>query len=546
MDKQIFDLIAHNTPKFNPHIADGLAVLQMKQVEQYIDNIIRCAEGSFPEGLKYLRMQRCTPEEDHAQVTLKSGARRQFELSKTNVFLVKLYFSFNKKELFPRYVYLPYVDAAGLITIRGSVFGISPVLTDKAISVGVDNIFIPLTRDKLTFERLPHSFLLEPTQEDIEGGLVGGKRETVYVVWSKIYHFSLKTRRTYRAPVYAVSTLAHYLFSKYGVTRTFAQYAGAEVKVGCEAEINKAAYPEKDWVICYSSGLKPRGVKEKIYNGSGIRLAIRREHYTKLSASLIGGFFYIADHWPERVLPEYIDEIRLWKILLGHAIFASDVSEGKLVEQLDAHLTSLDEYLDPMVKENLREEGIYCNDLYELFVHIIETLSERVRTSSTQVASMYDKRLTVLRYVMLNMVKAIFGFTFKLRSNTKKVLTEKDVMLAMTKSLKRDLIMSINNGHGEVASVSCPGDCKIFKITSNVVLQTNSTGGGRSKSNLDDPAKRLHASIAEVGGFTNLPKSDPTGRSRLNPCVTVGLDGTIIRDPAKAELIDSVQAKIQQ
>lgn len=549
MDKQFLEVMDNNTPKFNPLIANGLAVEQMKYVEQYIDNIFHCAAESFPEGLKYIDLQRCTPKEEYDQLTLKTTARRTFELSDSTVFLVKARFKWRDKELHPRYFYLPYVTEAGLIKIRGSVFSISPVLADKAISVGVNNLFVPLNRDKLTFERLQYNFLIDgPSENNPE--VRQGKRQSTFVAWSKIYHVDTSGGdRSWIPPVKAVSTLPHYLFAKYGLTRVFSQFGNTDIRVGYEDTINAVTCSDDEWVICYSihsvDGFKPKGVRDKAYTPSTIRLAIRRSSYNSLTESLIGGFFYVLDHWPERFLPEYVDEVRLWRALLGHAIFQSPDNEGKLVSQIETHLGSLDLYLDPMAKKDFRDEGIFCNDLYEFFVHIIETMPERVRHSGSQIASMYDKRLTVLRYVLLDLVKAIFGFTFKLRSITKKELTERDILNAMTKSLKRDKIMSINNGHGEVSSISCPGDNMIFKITSNVVLQTQSTGGGRSKSNLDDPSKLLHASIAEVGSYSNLPKSDPTGRSRLNPCLALGADGSILRDPEKAALIDEVQQMIE-
>lgn len=543
MDDKLFNAIhERHVPKFNEVVCNGLAIEQMRNCEGYIDRIIRCAEISFPAGFKYEGYQRCGHHEEYQEVTRKRNSKRTYEMAVSYVYLVKFMFSFNGEMLpKPCYLYLPYVDDAGLIKLRGSTFSISPVLADLAISVGVDNLFIPLTKDKLTFERV-NQFIY-----------AGSERVMIPVVWSTIYH-----RDTRKSSFQVNTTLMHYLLCKYGLKQTFAQYAGADVEVGYEDTINETNYPEADWVICRSIRIKPRGIREKWYTGSNIRLAIRRSQYTQLAINMIGGFFYIVDHYPDRVKAEAINqaeigdngestELTLWKILLGIVIFG-ETNHGKLQENVRLHMESLDDYIDEMVRENLRKEDVYVENIYDLFAHIIDTHADRIRQAGNGVSSMYGKRLLVERFVLSNIIRAINTFMFKLRAANRRQLTRNDITNTMSRILKTDLIIGINANHGEVASISSPGDNKIFKITSQVVLQTSSSGGntGRSKSNLVSPSKHLHASIAEVGSYSNLPKSDPTGRSRLNPCVRLEADGLIKRDPEKRELIDKVQAMIQR
>lgn len=535
MDR-LFDHI-HNkhTPKLNRAVCDGVAVEHMRSIEGYIDRIIRCAEEGFPEGLKYIDYERCTPQEEYNEVTRKRNNRRSFDLSRSDVYMVRYHFSFDGEELFPLFLYLPFVSDGGLIRLRGSLYSISPVLADKAISVGQNSLFIPLTRDKLTFKRL------------IQHYYVNGKQENTYVIWSTVYHRSERSLRNAGKPTIKMeSSLAHYLFCKYGLTRTFAQFADAEVVVGDETTITEQTHPQSEWFICSSTGIKPRGLARGAYTGSGIRLAVRTKEWSQTVAGLVGGFFYIVDHFPERVLPEYVDNERLWKILLGHVIFASHVSEGKLAEDIETHMISLDEYIDRMARDNLADDGVYVTNVFELFAHVIETFAVRVMASGDDIGSMYGKRLTVLRYVSEPIIRGIFGFMYRLRS-AKKPVTKEDIQKNL-KMIPTELILSINYEHGEVKPIASPSDNKIFNITSNVVPQTSSKSGARAstKSTLVDPSKFLHASIAEVGSFSHQPKSEPTGRSKLNPCVRTEPDGLIVRDPDKISLIDSVQEKIRR
>jgi hypothetical protein len=170
---------------------------------------------------------------------------------------------------------------------------------------------------------------------------------------------------------------------------------------------------------------------------------------------------------------------------------------------------------------------------------------------STDVSSMYDKHFTVLRYLLSDAVVSIFHLTYDLKrkaGNTARELTAKDVIATMDKKLKVGCVLSglTSGGHGEVNTIAYPGDNMVFKLTSRAILQSSATGSKQSTALMDDPAKFLHASIAEVGTYGNQPKFDPTGRSRINPYLAVGVDGSIKRNSEFTELLDRVQREIRR
>jgi hypothetical protein len=139
---------------------------------------------------------------------------------------------------------------------------------------------------------------------------------------------------------------------------------------------------------------------------------------------------------------------------------------------------------------------------------------------------------------------------FKLKKTAfKKELTFKDVYKIISKQLPMDSVLKMNNGgkHGEVNSVSLPGDNKFFKVTSNMILQTDSGRKRRSSSSgKTDKSKFLHVSIAEIGSYGVLPKSEPTGHTRINPWLRIDRDGCVERNPKYIELTDTVQRLIRR
>ena len=127
------------------------------------------------------------------------------------MYLVKYMFSFNGKPLFPRYLYLPYVNDAGILSIRGSRWSIIPVVSDNIVSVEPNNIFIVLNCAKLKFERCV-----------LQNYRANNSVETVSLVWSAVHNeYRKKERKKINLQLTHFTTLAHYLFAKFGVKETF-------------------------------------------------------------------------------------------------------------------------------------------------------------------------------------------------------------------------------------------------------------------------------------------------------------------------------------
>ena len=254
MDDELRALMEELTPKVNPDIVEGLAVKHIPHLEGYVHSVFEGVAKGFPPGLNYLGCERCTPQEEFLVATRKQNTKRRYDVARTDLYMMKYKFGFEGKELPPKYVYLPYVSTAGTITIGGSRFVMSPVLSDKVISVGTNSIFVRLLRDKLTFERLPHNVMINEV------------RETIQVVWSTAYHLPQNAKKMVKT-VKCEIALTHYLFAKYGFTETFRRFGGGCKPIVGGAEINNNAYPTDKWIIIRSTQVKPRGLG-KFLNGN--------------------------------------------------------------------------------------------------------------------------------------------------------------------------------------------------------------------------------------------------------------------------------------
>ena len=536
MDRFFSDRIKADTPKMNADIINGLAVKIVPLGERYVDDVWRSASRDFPPGLEYVGGSRCTPTEEFNEEPRKRSDRRVIEMARTDVYLMKYMFSYKGEMLPPRYIYLPFVSEAGSVVLSGARFFISPVLSDTLLSYEPSNIFVRLLRDKFAIKRVTHDIV------------IAGKRETIPVVWSLIYHINSE-QKSKSKKIKAKSSLIHYMLCRYGFTETFQRFAGFIPIVGTY-NINESAYPAEDGVIGESRQIAPKDFGTRYdYHPTEIRMAIPKTKFTPMMRSMVAAIFYIIEHFPDRVQPEHLDSKRLWKILMGLILFGNSKGEGGLHDDVDEHIRSLDEYMDTLVIQKFKDIGLHCEDIYQFFAIAIERFNDWIIEASDRVNSLYDKELSILYDVYKPITESIFNFLFKLKTAARKELTKSEIVNTMNNHLKPRSIFALTKNAPGVSSMSYSGDNKFLKITSVMVPQKNSklkSGGDDSTQSMTDPSKRLHTSFATVGNYCNLPKSNPTGDSRINPNLEFDDKCRVVRNSELAALLDKTQQMIKR
>lgn len=539
-DVELGRLIDLETPKLNPITARGLAVDHLKDPENYIDKVMRSADKGFPHPFRYEGHSPTNPIEEFNEVKRRSGTNRgsraQYDQALSYVFMEKFHFSYDGVPYEPRFISLPYVGEAGTMYMGDSRYLISPIMADRVISVGEDDVFVRLLRAKLTFKRLGHHFR------------INGMTETVNVVWSEIHNGRSKTKGGTGASK-AKTTLVHYLLGKYGFTEMFARFGHCRPVVG-GPEINTNTYPANEWTICSSSQVKPRNAFRGNYAPSTIHVAVRNEEFSPIVKSLLAGFFYIADFFPQRVIPEtrYLDSQRWWMILMGQILFSSLTMEGQLADNIADHYHSLDYYIDIIVDQQLREIGIQVDDVYQLFFVIIENFDHWVIDAADKLTSVYNKELNVRHFLLQDITTSIMNMNFRLNAAAKKGLSRNEAENIMKNTLKSGKIFMITKNHGEVSTIGAPGDNMAFKMTSILIPQSESNKKAKRNDRgiLTDDTKLVHVSLMEICCYSYLPKSGPDGRQRLNHAAPTDENNVPQRHPYLIEETDDIQARLRR
>lgn len=529
MDPLFENIMKGHLVKMNPDFHEGLVKREMDKAHLYLDRVFRSAFDSLGSNIKYVGYRCCRPDEEYRFKLKRNGgnspSKIRYELARSDLRLVKFDFMIDGKATHPLLLYVPYCDETGLMHLRGTAHTISAVVEDPGVSITQDGCFFRVTCDKIVIRRTVHTIVKD--EVNIVQRRVRAQKH-INIPYGKIYRAKQQKANTNKNP--PMPSLPHYLFAKFGVTEAFRRFARTEVVFGTESEITPEAYPDSEWTRYYSTRAQhPNNKRPVDWAPTTAAIAVRALNPSNLTEIMIAGYFYVADCYPQEFTPGYSDEPDHWRLMMGKMVFNRQVKNVQMTDYLRPHFESLDTYLDAMAKENLAEEGIVCEDIYEVMVYIIANLDTMINT--VNLASVYGKKLAVLPYVLSPIVHGIFYTKFNLMQQCKQwtvdtttgerlmSFTEANLFDAFNRNLKPEVIYKVKGSdHGEISSIAAPGDNKLFKINNKLVLQQNASGGkGRpSTSPMSDDSKSLDVSIADCCAFLHITKPDPSGRSIAN------------------------------
>jgi len=554
MDDFFMEHVKQTTPKMNPDIVNGLAVKMIGHTLEYLTNVVQSVANDFVDGLRFKDppFEICNPEEELRRVNIKKNEKYVIETANSSLYLVKMMLEYkdptaidvrtskplNKYEdLDPCYIFLPYVGEAGMISISGVKYFISPILADVVLSFEKDCIFLNLLRAKFGIKFEVHSLIRDGIYEDHK------------VLWSRIYNENDKEiDKNDKVSTKPKSTLAHYLFCYKGFYETFKEYGHCTPVLGT-TDINTDNYPKADWHIYESSRRKLKGSRYSLH--TPIKVAIRKSEINESVESFIAAFFYLLDHFPNFFSDiTWVNSKVKWRLMLGEIIKGIAKTAGDLIETADDHIESIEQYLDTIVKYKLKTIGIHTETLFEFFAYAIANYNEWSIKSKENLNSIYDKELSILHYTLGSIVKSINTFYFKLKSasksNTGRILSKKDINNILRSNIKSRKIFKIKESQNGLTTIAYPGDNKFMKITCSMIPQKSLSKNKNDDIDIKDLANRLHPSFMANGSHLNLPKNNPIGYRTVNPYALLDSDNKFVVDPQEKVYLDRIHEIIRR
>lgn len=539
MDPRQREFTLKDIPEFNDRVCRGLAYAESKDIPKFIERLITICSEFFPPGLSFDRAVRANPIEHFEKVTREYNYRRQADISRSDYYMMKYYFDYEGDQLGPYCMLIPYVSEGGLFTFRDTTYAVSTVMTDIGFSIYPGKIFIPFARTKYNFHK-DHHFML-----------VNHVRKMGDIYYAPIHHEMKGAKKTSKLPSgrpFIFTTLAHYLFARYGFISAVKMFAGVDVIVKRYEESDKVNYPKPDYVAFTSARFA-----ETNHPSAGVTIYVKLDDYIKdedYINTLCASFYYVFDVFTDEFDDlNDVDVPSFWQQLLGNIIKGDDKSRGAILIDMENHMASTDRQLDDMTRDALKERDVVVNDIYELFHELMTSLKKAYVQTGSEEASVYNKRFTVLPFFLEEINTACTNLAQKLQSEQThgKQFTKKDINDLLSATFKLNICVNDINRHGEVNPASTPNDNMIHQITSNVIDRENAGGVKANQkkgrvSMISDPKRKLHSSIAEVFQFTNLPKgAGADGRGRINPTVQLSVSGRVKRKEHLRALTDEAQ-----
>lgn len=535
MDPLFSRMTQRYTPPMNATIMNGYGSYCMEEFEAYVDSQIRSVATSFPKQVKYINLVRPpTPAAEYIEATKARGAVRTFNLAESSIYMVRLNFEFTNAQgqvtPITRHMYFPFVGDAAILKISGKEYHLVPVISDKVFTPSGERLFVRLTRSRDNIYRAYHTIV------------INGARETQYVAWSQIHRKDQAS--TVERTTKAVTTLAHYLFARYGFTETFQRYTGVVPIVG-DANITPELYPPDEWNICETSFFLNSGPKDYLqrnYHASKVKLAVRKHDWTPAMEGLVYGFFYVLDHFPERILahPSYYDAPATWLILLGHIHRSGHYGENKLYNEMLDHLESIAGNLDTEVKRKLEQRGIFLNDFFDLLGYVVAHMNE-LMTPKEDPRNLVGKNLEILYHVAYPIIGCVVRLNYALSKMFRdRVPSPADLGKAFSTNLRLGAVFDLRLPDTPVTElVAYNGDLKYSKITAILQDQESSASNNSQQNKVVVGVRdRLELSAVMLGSILNFPKSAPYPNRRINPWATIDpKTGTILENPKFTELL---------
>ena len=549
MNKRLFRELAKDNPvEINEKIANGLSYYTLRTAKEDVDKIIRIASADLPEDFSYNGSTICNPQESYRVLTgriNKSSNRGQsIDFAESDFFLAKYHFSLGTEELTPRYQMLPLVTKGGLLRIGGRQFNISPVLGDLCFSIGQDSVFIRINRAVVTFRTLYHAM-------DVDG-----ETDTRVLTWALLHNrggTSSTGKGSDRIKIGHVhTTMGHYLFAKYGLMETFKKYAKCEIHLTREHDLEHYLKENKldikDYHVVRSKKIRPVGFKARVvYTDmqSDLVVLVNKKQKTDAAMDMVGCIFYMTDFYPDEIDIEDMSGTWLWKVWLGYLLFGDTLGNNRLVENIESHLSALDDYVDEGVRHLLmEEEGLDIRNFYQLAWHMSSNMVSMLANNKGDLASMYGKSLIVNQYVLSEIRTSIFRMMFNITNNPKKTYTAKNYNRQLGIHMQHAILTRLRrtSEHPYMSTASLPGDNMLFQLGIKLVRQerTRGIGGRGARLNVSDPTNRLHESILEAGNYLVFPKRTPIGDSTINPTAKLNNRWTILQKEHLKDVIEYV------
>lgn len=504
--ESIVSKVKEHLPKFNDYLLNDF---RKNQIETSIEFV----SESFYEAVKilknikveYLGYRIFTPEERFQIEINESIIKKSVNIRRNELVLVGFDFKCNDK-IYTIKLYIPYLFEDFLI-INNTKYSVHFSFIERTFSMIKDGISIKVVQSPLKF----HNKYINSIKS------VEGNEYFAVIITAKIHR---KNRKKSKKEIQ--QTIVHYLLAKYGFYGTINLFGFNQNDIDFVDTVIK----DEEYEFFQ--------LKATTKDRNGIYIKAKKDLLKKneIFKRLIININYILTAFKKYTLENIINEYSadFFRLLLGKIIHGRNVHKAMIYEYMNRHFHSFNYYLDSIMKETFKADGIILNDIFDLLVYIFINFDKIQHEFKNN--NLYKKKIVVFQIILSKIIIENIYSNFYRFENSNNAKKESYIKGAFKISPKK--IGAMYNMQNIRLNSAYYNDNILLGILSHVIKNFSSSishtksSKGKNNINLGSSYNYFHHSIAANESLVGFSSSNPTASCIINPYALIDSDGCFI------------------
>lgn len=506
--QDVLGAVDKELPPFNDYMLKQCRKDQVSQCAEYAHTAFHEAIKLFNGLIKYHGYKVLSPDKQIEYMLENPLIRGRFNVQISELQLLEFTFEY-EGQLLHAHLFLPYLHN-GSVIVNDTAYYIQLAIIERIIYRTLDCVVIKVMRSPLHFWRT----------EQFAYTSVEGKSFYDAIITIKAHY-----RTTTRSKKDLKTAMLLYLLSVRNFDGTLASF-GLTMN---DIWFTSAGEAIND-VVTFKC-------KEDVY--LRVRADIMQNvTYRRVVASLVYVLTYFKFYSLEDLtfVPKQFADGNVYQMMLGRTIFGARYKLTLACSQAQTHLSSLNTYLDPITKLELKKQNINCDDIYDLFVQVFINLDSWLINHAPN--NLYEKKIGVLELLMSDIIRSLFTKFYDVMKK-QKTLNQKVVRSLFRMSSKR--ITAIHKSP-LVRNASSYGDNELLSLMGKKVRQpANQDNAGKRNINLITAREhRFDPSFPVIESPLSIPSSSPGISGSINPYAPITVKDLYFYKPNYAADIDEL------
>lgn len=518
---RVFDKASEQMRPFNLDLIYNYRKDKIAAIPVFLEKMFQQIMEFFGGQMSYRGYSVMTPEERIDYVVNNQITKASWSIRDSTFITMKYEFEFQGK---PYYIYVdvPYMQNERIVFNDTEYYPFFPIVERCGVNRTENgSIIVKVMRVPITFGRRP--------SDRFKIVSVSGHTYPELLVTVKIFQGKITGKKGEHVP------LVLYPLCKYGYRATMKKFGMNPDHLSLSDK-----FDTKDKV--YEYFIMPDGKRYlKVH-----RSMLADTYKLRMVLSLYRCFIEIPEFEESDVFSDFTG---YFLTVLGKFTSSKDMKMTKLLlPNAQKHLAMTDPMLDLVARDQLRQIGCVCKDIYDLLHWMYFNIDDQL--VSYDPTNLFDKKIESLDNLACRIASVIAYKQYDIINSKKAILDRKTVEQFCKKASQRASWLAAGENERVVkifgTNPAIYNDSYLLSIGLKRCLMLESISSSFSHKNRkpsnSKPSPHLlraHPSQLIVTNILDIPASSPIVTGTLNPYVTIDENGNIVR-PDYADEIDDV------